>query len=140
LITYLTKLHNESKLFSFQNAFAQKQIIKLHKFLAANLKSYMVEFPVDNYEVKNTNAVTGDGASEKLIPARTIAIKGHIDKLRDEYGFLYVLGKLDENQAKAKKEQFQNEADFTSILHNSDKPLYGYVRSVDRSSTRQRMP
>jgi endo-1,4-beta-D-glucanase Y len=127
LITYLTKLHNESKLFSFQNSYAQKQIIKLHKFLAANLKSYSTEFPVDNYEVKNTNAVTGEGASEKLIPSKVIAVKGHIDKLKDEYSFMYVLGKIDQTQAKTKSGLFQNEADLTAILHNSDRPLYGYV-------------
>lgn len=127
LITYLTKLHSESKLFSFQNGFAQKQIIKLHKFLAANLKSYTTEFPVDNYEVKNTNYVSGDSSSDKLIPVRIIAVKGNIDRLRDEYAFMYVLGKIDEAQARAKKDQFQVESDMTALLHNGDRPLYGYV-------------
>ena len=137
-MTYLIKLHSESKVFTFYNGFAQKQILKLHKFLMVNLKSYGVEFPVDNYEVKNTNMVTGDGAGDKLIPQRAIAIKCQLDKINDEYAFMYVLCKVDENLVKAKKDMFQSEADYASLLHNSDKPLYGYVGSLDYSSMPRR--
>ena len=53
--------------------------------------------------------------------------------MKEEYSFVYILGRPDEAMVKAKKEKFEEEAEFNSILSlvPSAKPLYGYVIYAD---------
>lgn len=128
LITFLLKLHKECTIFSFQNSHAQKQIIKLHKFLMTDIKSYSIEFPVENYEVKSNNISMGDGSTDNLMPARVLAVKSRLDMLRHEYAFMYILGKIDESMVDAKKSMLKEQSDYTHITQNASQPLQGYVR------------
>lgn len=130
-MTYLLKLHKESMMFSFQNNYAQKQIIKLHKFLTTNVKSYVAEFPVENYEVKSNNIAMGDGSTDKLIPQRVFSIKSHLDEVRSEYSFMYILGKADDSMIEAKKELMKEPSDLGHLLQNTQQPFYGFVSLVE---------
>ena len=103
-------------------------LTQLHKFLVANLKSYVAEYPVDNFEVKINNlGTTTDGTGAKSLPLRSFVIKGKVDPVRDEYSFLYVLGKPDENLVKQKKEKFPSEAEFNTFTQQLGYPCYGTV-------------
>ena len=142
MITYLLKLNRESRTFSFYHNFAQKQILKLHKFLLGNLKGYAVEYPLDYLEVKmNTLTSAPDGSSTKALPLRnnrldagTIAMKGQQNQIQDEYTFMYVLAKPDETMVKAKKDKFASESDMNAVLQSHTTSLYGYVDSFLPSS------
>lgn len=91
------------------------------------MKSYVNEYPVDNFEVKLNSLGSGADGTGKSLPLRHLAVKGRVDPVRDEYSFMYILAKPDEtliNQAKAK---FPSEAEFNAFMQQSFGPLYGCV-------------
>lgn len=89
--------------------------------------TYKSEFPVENYEVKSNNINMGDGSTDKLMPSKVVAIKSHLDTVRHEYAFMYILGKADESMIEARKADMKEASDLAHLTQNASQPLYGYV-------------
>lgn len=96
LITFMTKLSGETKLFTFEHIHAQKQIIKLHQYLL-KMKPYIESCTLYNLEFNHKHQINFE--KEKSIPSKTIAIKSITDNYTEEEKFIYCLGLPDKELA-----------------------------------------
>lgn len=84
----MNKLYEETRIFNFSNSQAQKQLVKLHKFLMVNLPAYQETCALVDLEVNpNTN-----NEKEIGIPKGVLTVKGRTNEKLGRTEFIYFLG------------------------------------------------